>query len=139
MRVLLDTNVLVDVLTRRQPFSENSARVWALAEAAQVEGFVSALTLPNLFYLLRKSEGKIIARRAVRTVRDVFQLVPLDEQIVHQALDAEIVDFEDAVQFFSALRARAAVLITRNTKDFPATDVAVQTPEEFLATHFPAE
>jgi hypothetical protein len=62
----------------------------------------------------------------------------LDAQIAHQALDADIEDFEDAIQFFSALRAGATTLITRNPKDFPAQDLAIQTPAEFLATHFRA-
>ena len=64
------------------------------------------------------------------------ELVILDMQIANQAIDASIKDFEDAIQFFSALRAGAAVLITRNPKDFPVGDVAIQTPAELLAAHF---
>ena len=74
--------------------------------------------------------------KAVGMLRDIFALVPLDEQITGQAIDADIPDFEDAIQFFNALRCAGAVLVTRNTMDFAEGDIAVQTPGEFLATHF---
>ena len=136
MKVFVDTNVLLDVLGRREPFYADSAKVWTLAETGQVEGFASTLSLPNLFYVLRRAEGQKVARKAVGVLRDIFSLVPLDAQITNQAIDSDIQDFEDAIQFFSALRCGAAALVTRNTKDFPGGDVAIQTPGEFLATHF---
>jgi hypothetical protein len=70
-------------------------------------------------------------------LRDIFNLVPLDAQITNQSIDSDIKDFEDAIQFFSALRVEAKVLVTRNSKDFPEADLAIQTPMEFLATHLP--
>ncbi len=136
MNVFVDTNVLLDVLVQREPFYADSARVWTLAELGQVAGFASTLSLPNLFYVIRRTKGPIAARNAISILRDIFRLVPLDERIAHQAIDAKIRDFEDAIQFFSALRAGAAVLITRNPKDFPGGDMALQTPAEFLAAHF---
>ena len=137
MNVLVDTNIVLDVLARREPFYADSARVWTLAETSQVAGFVSTLSLPNLFYLLRRTKGARTARKAIGILRDIFSLVALDAQIANQAIDADIKDFEDAIQFFSAVRIGAAVLITRNPRDFPKGEVAIQTPVEFLATHFP--
>jgi predicted nucleic acid-binding protein len=138
VNILVDTNVLLDVLARREPFFTDSAKVWTLAETGQVTGFVSALSLPNLFYLIRRMQGPREARKALIGLRDIFSLVPLDVQITHQAIDAGISDFEDAIQFFSAIRADSAVLITRNPKHFPKDKVVVQTPGEFLAAHFSA-
>ena len=136
MNVFLDTNVLLDVLARREPFYADSAQVWTLAESGRIVGFASTLSLPNLFYLVRRTKGQKAARNAISILRDIFSLVPLDVQITNQAVDADMKDFEDAIQFFSALRAGATALITRNPKDFPGGDVAIQTPTEFLATHF---
>jgi predicted nucleic acid-binding protein len=137
MNVFIDTNVLLDVLARREPFYADSARVWTLAETSRAAGFASTLSLPNLFYLLRRARGQKTARKAVGILRDIFRLVPLDAQIMNQAIDADIQDLEDAIQFFSALRVGATALITRNPKDFPRREIAIQTPAEFLATHFP--
>ncbi len=138
MSVFVDTNILLDVLARREPFYAESAQVWTLAETGRVAGFTSALSLPNLFYILRRSDGPKAARRALSILRDIFQLVPLDRQIVDQAIDSQIKDFEDAIQFFSAIRAGASSLITRNPRDFPRETIGIQTPVEFLAAHFPA-
>jgi predicted nucleic acid-binding protein len=137
VNVLVDTNVLLDVLGKREPFYADSAQVWTLAETGRVAGFVSALSLPNIYYLLRRVKGQKAARKAVGILRDIFNLVPLDSQITNQAVDADIGDFEDAIQFFSALSVGATSLVTRNAGDFPTDDMAIQTPAEFLAAHFP--
>ncbi len=137
MNVFVDTNVLMDVMVNREPFFGKSARVWSLAETSQVNAAISTLTLPNLHYTLRRQHGKVFAREAMTILRDLFQLVTFDVKIVNQAIDSEIDDFEDAIQFFSALHSGAATLITRNPKHFPAKDIAVLTPEEFLAANFP--
>lgn len=136
MKIFADTNILLDVLARREPFYGDSAEVWTLAETGRVTGLASTLSLPNLYYLLRRMKGQQTARKALSILRDIFTLVPLDMQIANQAIDAEIKDFEDAIQFFSAIRAGASVLITRNPRDFPVGDIAIQTPAEFLAAHF---
>ncbi len=136
MNVFVDTNILLDVLARREPFYADSAEVWTLAETGRISGFASTLSLPNLYYLLRRVKGQQAARKALGILRDIFTLVPLDLQITNQAIDAGIKDFEDAIQFFSALRAGTGVLVTRNPRDFPVGDVAIQTPSEFLAAHF---
>lgn len=137
MNVFIDTNVLLDVLAQREPFYADSAQVWTLVETGQVAGAISTLSLPNLFYLMRRIKGQKAARKAMGILRDIFGFVPLDSQITNQAIDSDIEDFEDAIQFFSALRAGATTLITRNPKHFPGHDIAIQTPAEFLATHFP--
>jgi predicted nucleic acid-binding protein len=137
MNVFVDTNVLMDVMVNREPFFGKSARVWYLAETGQVNAAISTITLPNLHYLLRREHGGGFAREAMGILRDLFQLVPFDLKIVNQAVDSDIDDFEDAIQFFSAISAGATTLITRNPKHFPAKDIAVLTPEEFLAANFP--
>lgn len=137
MNIFLDTNVLVDVIADRKPFYDESAKVWTLAETGQVTGFVSTLSFANISYLASRALGKSDARKALLSIRDAFDVVPFDEKILHQAMDADSVDFEDAIQLFSALRANATTIITRNAKHFPADSIAIQTPDEFLASHFP--
>ncbi|MBU4271861.1 MAG: PIN domain-containing protein [Planctomycetes bacterium] len=135
MKVFFDTNILLDVLARREPFYADSAKVWTLAETGRLEGFASTLSLPILFYLLCRSKGKGIARKSLGVVRDIFSLLPLDMHVADQALNTEMGDFEDAIQYFSAISAGVAVLLTRNPKDFPGDRIAIQTPEDFLAAY----
>ncbi len=137
MNVFLDTSVLLDVLARREPFYSDSAEVWTLAERGQVRGFISTLSIANLSYLLRREASPKAARKALSVLQDIFGLVPLDARIIDHAIDSAMDDFEDAIQVFIAIRAGADILITRNGDDFPDADMAIQTPAQFLATHFP--
>ena len=134
MRVLVDTNVLLDVLGRREPFWPQAARVWTLAETGRLRACVSAISYNNTYYIVRRWGGRARAKDALRLLRDVFDAVDLTRKVLNQAMDAALADFEDAIQYFSALHAGADVIITRDPGDFPRAGPAVLTPGEFLAT-----
>lgn len=135
MNVFIDTNVLMDVLLERAPFVAESRSVWFLAERGKITGLVSVLSFPNIYYVVRKMLGAETAGAMMALLRDTFTPVPLDEQILNQAIDARFSDFEDAIQYHSALRADAECLLTRNVGHFPDSVLRVMPPEEFLATH----
>jgi predicted nucleic acid-binding protein len=135
MNVFFDTNVLMDVLLERRPFVAESRKVWFLAERGRISGLVSALSFPNTYYIVRKELGADTASSMMAMLRDTFTAAPLDEQILNQAIDAKFADFEDAIQYFSALRAGAECLLTRNVGHFPDSGLRVFSPEEFLAAH----
>jgi len=133
MRIFVDTNLLLDVLAKREPFYIAAARVWTLAETGACEALVSAISFNNVFYIVRKARDATAARRALVLLRDVFASVAPDQRILNQAIDSEIPDFEDAIQLYSALHARADYLLTRNVGDFPAGILPILAPDEFLA------
>ena len=133
MNVLVDTNVLLDVLARRDPHYEASARVWTLAERGEVSAYISAISFNNVYYIVRKAESREAADTALKLLRDVFEPVAPDGKIINQAIGSACDDFEDAIQFHSAIRIGARFLITRNPNDFPSSPLAIATPEEFLA------
>ena len=133
MTAFIDTNVLLDVLARRQPFYAAASRIWTLAERGSVRAFVSAIGFNNIYYIARKAAGKEQAELAVRLLRDVFEVVPVDARILNLAMDDRIADFEDAVQFHSAVQSRARHLVTRDPNDFPGGTIAIISPAEYLA------
>ncbi len=133
MKVFIDTNILLDVLSRREPFYTEAATVWSLAETGEIEGLVSAISFNNIYYIVRKLKDRATAETALRFLRDVFRIVAPDEQIINQSIDAGFSDFEDAVQFHSAIRSKASYLITRNPADFPRSPISILSPGEFLA------
>jgi predicted nucleic acid-binding protein len=136
MKVFLDTNILLDVLAKREPFFADSAAIWTLAEKGKIEGLVSAVSFTNIFYVVRKLSDAKTAWKMLVLLRDSFHAVGCDHQVVSQAIDSQFKDFEDAVQFHSALHADADCIVTRNPEHFPQTkDCPVITPAEFLATH----
>lgn len=135
MNVFVDTNVLLDVLAKREPFYNESAAVWTLAEQGKVRGLISSLSFSNIYYIVRRLKDRRAAVRAMVLLRDTFASVACDEQVLGQAIDSGMKDFEDAIQYFSALRAEAASLITRNPTHFPRSTLPVVTPAEFLAAY----
>ena len=132
-RLFIDTNVLLDVLAAREPFCADSQRIWTLSESGRAEGRVSAMSFSNCYYIVRKYAGRRSAEKAVRLLRDVFTPVDLTSQILSQAIDSGMADFEDAIQFYSAAHAQAGYIITRNVDHFPRTPMPVLSPTEFLA------
>lgn len=134
MKVLLDTNILIDVLAKRQPHYPDSAAVWTLAEEGRIEGIISAISFTTVFYVVRKLSDLETARGALVLLRDAFTSVGCDARIIGLAIDSDLKDFEDAVQYYSALEAHADCFLTRNTSDFPRSgDCPVLTPTEFVA------
>jgi len=132
MRIFVDTNLLLDVLARREPFYTAAARVWTLAETGDCEALISAISFNNIFYIVRKARDTATARRALILLRDVFASVAPDQRILNQAIDSDIPDFEDAIQLHSAIHARADYFLTRNVGDFPTGILPILTPDEFL-------
>ena len=133
MKVLVDTNVLLDVLAHREPFYRASAQIWSLAERGEIDAYISAISFNNVYYIVRKAADKTKADRSLRLMRDVFDSVAPDNKVINQAIDSDFDDFEDAIQYHCAIRAKALYLITRNPADFPRSSLTIVTPAEFLA------
>ena len=132
MRLLLDTNVVLDVLTDREPWFKDSAAVLTLLDDPGVEGLVAAHTVTTLFYLASKHLGRKRAASVLLDLLDHVTVTPLDQDLLLRALSLGWEDVEDAVQGISAQRAEADYLVTRNPSDFPSTSVSVVTPQELL-------
>jgi predicted nucleic acid-binding protein len=132
-RLLLDLNVVLDVLARRQPHYGDSAAVWARVETGQVEGLIAAHSLTTLFYLLSHHVSHIAATRALRDMLSVFSVAAVDGAVINRALDLDWTDFEDAVQMAAAAQAGVDYLVTRNPKDFKVEIVPVILPAEMTA------
>ena len=132
MRIFLDTNIMLDVLLDRKPFCEPSSKLWRLAECGRLEAVISAISFNNVFYIVRKYAGKESAQRTVEVMNVNFSVFPLTQDIISRAIAAKLPDFEDSIQFFSAVACEADYIITRNAKDFPQESIPVLSPAAFL-------
>jgi len=131
--VFLDTNVVLDHLADRQPFSEHAHRLFALAETGKLLLSVSSLTFCNLYYLLRKLNGNEQALVLLEKLSQLVKITTVGKTEILAALGGDFRDFEDAVQAHSALAAAATnTIVTRNKDDFPAAKLPVKSPEEYL-------
>jgi predicted nucleic acid-binding protein len=132
-RVLIDLNLVLDVLQKREPFYAASAGVLACAETGLVEGFVAAHTLTTLFYLVAKDRSAERARVALTELLQFLSVAPVDQAAIEGALNLPYADFEDAVQMMAAVQAGAQYLVTRNVQDYRAGPLPALQPAELLA------
>jgi predicted nucleic acid-binding protein len=131
--VFLDTNVLLDVLLARKPFLGDAQRLWTMAERGRIQAFVSGISFLNVYYVVRRLASRREADLAVRGMRAVFQIVPLDREVIDEALQVPVADFEDAVQHASAIRAGASCIVTRDERHFRGATIPIIAPDAFLA------
>ena len=132
MRVLIDTNIILDYALIRQPFYDLADRFFVLVEQKQIEAYVSASTFTDLFYILRKPRGKEWTLNILQALASLCQIAPIDSLVVKEALNQHYKDFEDDVQFFAAMLCSLDAIVTRNPKDFPARTLSIMTPEQLI-------
>jgi predicted nucleic acid-binding protein len=132
--VLLDLNILLDVLQKREPFYETSAGLLAAIETGRVQGYVAAHSLTTLFYLVQKGKSSAEARATITNLLQFIKIAPVDQSTIEQALNLDTRDFEDAVQMISALQCKADCLVTRNVKDYQPALLPIMQPVDFLGT-----
>jgi len=132
MRLFLDTNVMLDFLGERDPFYVSAAKIATLADKRSLQIIVSALSYATISYFLTKYDGLEKTKDKLRKFKVISEICELDEVIIEKGLNSEFSDFEDSLQYFSALRAECDIIITRNGKDFKKSEIPVMSPDEFL-------
>ena len=135
MKVFLDTNVIIDVLAAREPFFRDSQRVVDYCERHPESGFLSSLTFCTVAYVLRKSVGKDVLPDKLKTLRKIFDVLPVTKGSVDWAIDSQMPDFEDAMQYECASTATMDVIVTRDKSGFSGVEIPVLSPTEFVAKY----
>lgn len=132
MKVLIDTNIILDVLCKRLDFYEDSARIFKLCEVKKIAGLVSALSIPNIIYILRKELDAEKTKEILDNLMLIFTVADLKADDLKKAADMKFRDYEDAVQSACASRIKANYIVTRNIKDFAESKVTAIKPTELL-------
>ena len=133
--VFIDTDVIVDFLTDRKPFSLESAKIFSLIDQKKIKGCVSSLSFSNLYYVLRKfgTHKKVIS--SLQELSEMADILKIDSDIIKSALTSNFKDFEDSIQYLAVQEHKKIdCIITRNIKDYKASSIPVMTPETFLVT-----
>jgi predicted nucleic acid-binding protein len=133
MRILIDTNVLLDLVFAREPFAADARALWIACEQGQCVGYVAAISVTTIWYIGRRQVGVNIARQRVGEILATLQVAAVDATVLYQAQASAMADFEDAVQASSAHAAGLDAIVTRNGKDFVGSPIRVMTPTEVLA------
>ena len=132
MKILIDTNVILDVLCNRADFVEDSLKVFKYCEVDRIDGYISALSIPNIVYIMRKELDGERVKEILTALTSIFTVVDLRERDLLRAADWNFPDYEDALQAVCASRIKANYIVTRNIKDFKYSPVPAVKPSELF-------
>ena len=130
MKVLFDTNVILDVLLEREKFLALSSNLVSSAEIGVIEGYLCATTITTIDYLIAKQYNKEKANRAINSLLKIFQIARVDRTVLKASVNSRFTDFEDALQYFSGHSVPVDSIVTRNISDFKYAEYPVYSPSE---------
>ncbi len=134
-KIFIDTNIVIDLLAQRAPYFEEAAELFSLADKKQVELSASSLTVANTSYALLRQMDANKAKSILRKLRLILRILPLDDKIIGLALNDEtFLDFENGLQYFTAIENDQELIITRNLKDFKGSKLPAMTAKQFIET-----
>ena len=134
-KLLIDTNIVLDLLAKREPFYKSAAQVFSLADKHKIKLTVSSLTFANTNYVLTRLKSAKEAREILRKFKILIKILSLNEKIVDLALnDEDFKDFEDGLQYYTAVENNQDFIITRDLREFKQAKIPVMTAEEFLTS-----
>ncbi len=133
MRVLIDTNIVLDFLLQREPFSQDAELLFHSISTGQIIGYVTATTLTDIFYISRKHTRSVEqARQAVSETLTAMVICPINRAVLDSAFNSGLVDFEDAVQIFGAVAQGLDAILTRDNKGFLSSPIPVLSVQNLL-------
>lgn len=130
-RLFLDTNIVIDYLSKREPFGEEAYALFQSRKEWQL--CVSALSFTTIYYVLRKGKDHQSLLVLLGGLCQLVEILPTDDRTIVGAISSGFSDFEDAVQYYTALSSQVDIIITRNVKDYICSSIPVMTPTEFLS------
>ena len=132
MKILFDTNVVLDLLLDRKPFVEHSQELFAMVESGKIDGFLGATTITTLEYLLHKALSTKEANGIIRKLLKLFEIAPVNRLVLEDAIDSSFSDFEDGVLHAAAIHCGVQAIVTRDQKGFSKAQVVVYPPQDLL-------
>lgn len=132
MKVLIDTNIIMDVLANREGFAEPASQLFKLCEVGQVQGIVYALSIANIAYIMRKELDRSQIEEVISKLGSIFTIADMKADDLKKAAALPMDDFEDALQSVCASRMKADFIVTRNLKDFKNSKVMAIKPSELI-------
>jgi predicted nucleic acid-binding protein len=135
MNIFIDTDVILDFLLDRKPFSDNIGQLFQLSIDTDLQICVSPTTITNINYIIGRMENKKQADLKTKKILKLVKVENVCQSTVNNAINSKFKDFEDAVQNFCAVESNHKLIITRNTKDYKESELAIFTPTEYLAQH----
>jgi predicted nucleic acid-binding protein len=133
MKVLIDTNIVLDLLLEREPFINDALNLFEQIEQGKLKGYIAATTITNIFYIIRKAENREVAVDAVNRILIGLELCEVNRTVIETALRQGLKDFEDGIQLGCAITSQLDVIVTRDLKDFAGANFLVCSISDLLS------
>jgi len=137
-RIFLDTNVILDLLAERIPFYNSIAKLATLADQKKLTLIASPISFTTVDYVLNKFESHDSVLNKLRKFKIICQVCEVNEETIEKGLNSNFQDFEDSIQYFSAIKSNCSIIITRNSKDFKSSNIPIMTAQEYLSSIYRA-
>jgi predicted nucleic acid-binding protein len=131
-KIFVDTDIILDLLSFREPFYIHAANLFSKADLNEIEIFVSSLAFANLNYILSKQYSAAQSRKKLIKFKTLVTVLPVNDKTLDLALSSDFKDFEDGIQYYTAIEKDLKILLTRNLKDFKTAEISVMTAEQYL-------
>jgi predicted nucleic acid-binding protein len=132
-KIFIDSDIILDVLSKREPFYNSAAILFSLIEKRQIKGYTSPIIFSNVHYVLRKRLSKDNTITSLKYLKSLLEILPVNKRAIESALNSEFNDFEDAIQYFCAEQNGINYFITRNKIDYEKAQINILTAKEFLS------
>ena len=131
-KVFVDTDIILDLLSNREPFYIYAANLFSMADKNEIKVFVSSLAFANLNYILSKQYSAAQAKKLLLKFKTLVTVLPVNDKVLDLALSSNFKDFEDGIQYFAAIENNLQIILTRNLKDYKTAEIAVMTAEQYV-------
>ncbi len=131
-QVFVDTDIILDLLSEREPFYKDSAQLFSRADKGEIKLFVSSLSFANLNYMLSRQYSADQAKKKLLKFKTLVNVLAVNDKIIDLALSSDFKDFEDGIQYFTSIENNVKIILTRNLKDFKTAEIPVMTAAQFL-------
>jgi predicted nucleic acid-binding protein len=132
-KVFVDTDIMLDLLSEREPFYVHAAALFSKADKGDIKLFVSSLSFANLNYILSRQYNSNQAKKKLLKFKTLVTVLAVNEKIIDLTLTSDFKDFEDGIQYFTSIENNIKTILTRNLKDFKISDIPIMTAEQFLS------
>lgn len=131
-KVFVDTNIVIDLLAKREPFYKDAQDLFTLSDKKEIQLQISSLSFANAYYSIVKHHKSVDAKKYLSKFKVLVEILPLEDKAIELALASDFGDFEDGLQYFIAMDYECDIIVTRNKKDFKYSKIPVMTAAEYL-------
>jgi predicted nucleic acid-binding protein len=131
-KLFIDSDIILDIALNRQPHFHSSALIVSSIEIKLFDGYTSSVIVSNIYYIIRKIESHKRAIDFISKLRLLIKVLPVDDEVIKKSLESNFKDFEDAIQYYTALSNHINYIITRNVRHYTRSEIHVHTPEQYI-------